>query len=64
MDWTKYDMSNRCALRLKYPHLYPELAPEHLHQGGIKMSMGGKNHIVCEGEVGLGGKRAIGDCVQ
>ncbi len=20
--WTKYDMSNRCALRLKHPHLY------------------------------------------
>ncbi len=21
MDWTKYDMSNRCALRLKHSHL-------------------------------------------
>ncbi len=57
-------MSNRCALRLKHPHLYPEPAPEHLHQGGIQISRGGKNHIVCEGEVGLGGKCAIGDRVQ
>ncbi len=41
MDWTKYDMSNRCALRLTHPHLYPEPAPGHLHQRGIFISGGG-----------------------
>ncbi len=64
MDWTKYNMSNKCALRLKHPHLYTEPTPGHLHQGDILISWGFLLHHVCGGEGGLGGKRAICDRVQ
>ncbi len=43
--------------------LFPETAPGHLHQGGICISRGGTNHVVCVGG-GSVGKRAICDRVQ
>ncbi len=52
--------SQSCSSRC--PALHPEPVPGHLHQGGILISRGGTNQVVCVGV--SGGKRAICDHVQ